>query len=119
MSDHEDQPDPPPLYDYSSTTTFALESDSDEDDLSNEAKRIMKKRKKEKEQLAKLGPLVPIDTEAIEVAESQSRAMALPLREKVSEMSVLTTVNSKASSAGSTSIKTSEASIKSNFPNPR
>ena len=76
----------------------------------------MRKRKKEKEQLAKLGPLVPIDTEEIGVAESQSRAQPLPLREKASEMSVLTTATSKASSTtGSASVHSS----KSNFPNPR
>ena len=73
-----------PLYDYESTTTFDLGSDSDEDELSNEAKRIMRKRKKEKENLAKLGKLVPIDTKteenALEAAASTSRALPLPLR---------------------------------------
>ena len=118
--------DLPPLYDYGSTTTFALDSDSDDEtELSSEAKRIMKKRKKEKEKLAKLGKLVPIDTEgeSVDLAASLSQAMPLPLREKVSELSVMTkkstisnfTVRSSTRSSDHSSIGGS----KSNFPDPR
>ena len=114
--------DIPPLYDYGSTTTFALDSDSDDEtELSNEAKRIMKKRKKEKEKLAKLGKLVPIDTssESVDIAAGQSQALPLPLREKISELSVMTK-NSKISTfTARSSEHSSMGGSKSNFPDPR
>merc|ERR1712097_144379 len=39
------------------------DSSGSEDDLGTEAKRILRKRKKEKEKLAKLGKLIPIGTD--------------------------------------------------------
>jgi len=65
------------------------DSSGSDDDLGPEAKRILRKRKLEKQKLAKLGKLIPIETEldqdTISIAESISNAQPLPLRTKVAE----------------------------------
>jgi len=91
---------PPPRLDQSKIKhievhNYEMESDSGSDnDLSNEAKRIMKRRKKEKEQLERLGSLVPIDTDTeadiLRIAESNSTATPIPPRPKRIEMSIQT-----------------------------
>jgi len=74
---------------------YELDSDSGSDEgLSNEAKRIMKRRKKEQDRLKRLGSLVPIDTDTdldnIRLAESSSTAAPIPPRPKRVEMSLQT-----------------------------
>jgi len=71
---------------------LAYDSGSD-DEMSIEAKRVLRRKKLEREKLQKLGKLIPIETqnepEIIKLAESQSEAYALPMRPKV-EVSNLT-----------------------------
>ena len=51
-----------PMYEASMTSTFDLGSDSGSDnDLSNEAKRIMRKKKKEREKLNRSSRVLIID----------------------------------------------------------
>jgi len=84
---------------------YELDSDSGSDEgLSNEAKRIMKSRKKEQDRLKRLGSLVPIDTETdldnIRLAESCSTAAPIPPRPKRVEMSLQTITLSDVDIAG-------------------
>merc|ERR1711990_1246025 len=64
---------------------LAYDSGSD-DEMSIEAKRVLRRKKLEREKLQKLGKLIPIETEnepeIIKLAESHSEAYALPMRPK-------------------------------------
>jgi len=78
---------------------LAYDSGSD-DEMSIEAKRVLRRKKLEREKLQKLGKLIPIETEnepeKIKLAESQSEAYALPMRPK-EEVSNLTELLNRAS----------------------
>jgi len=82
---------------------LAYDSGSD-DEMSIEAKRVLRRKKLEREKLQKLGKLIPIETENepenIKLAESQSEAYALPMRpkEEVSNLTELLTRSSVRSS---------------------
>merc|ERR1711911_223326 len=78
---------------------LAYDSGSD-DEMSIEAKRVLRRKKLEREKLQKLGKLIPIETENepenIKLAESQSEAYALPMRPK-EEVSNLTELSKRSS----------------------
>jgi len=78
---------------------LAYDSGSD-DEMSIEAKRVLRRKKLEREKLQKLGKLIPIETEnepeIIKLAESHSEAYALPMRPK-EEVSNLTELSKRSS----------------------
>merc|ERR1719356_823261 len=88
--------------DTSVIDNLALDSGTD-DEMSIEAKRILRLKKLEREKLQKLGKLIPIDTEneadIIELATSNSEAYALPMRpkEEISNLTTLYNVDSRPS----------------------
>jgi len=93
---------------------LAYDSGSD-DEMSIEAKRVLRRKKLEREKLQKLGKLIPLETEnepeIIKLAESQSEAYALPMRPK-EEISNLTELVNRTSVRSSmlTNITESELS---------
>merc|ERR1719447_2535402 len=88
--------------DTSVIDNLATDSGTD-DEMSIEAKRILRLKKLERDKLQKLGKLIPIDTEneadIIELATSNSEAYALPMRpkEEISNLTTLYNVDSRPS----------------------
>merc|ERR1719312_64817 len=88
--------------DTSVIENLAIDSGTD-DEMSIDAKRILRLKKLEREKLQKLGKLIPIDTEnetdSIELAASNSEAYALPMRpkEEISNLTTLYNVDSRPS----------------------
>merc|ERR1719447_1412045 len=100
--------------DTSVIDNLATDSGTD-DEMSIEAKRILRLKKLEREKLQKLGKLIPIDTEneteIIELAASNSEAYALPMRpkEEVSNLTTLYNVDSRPSFVSSMRSSVSDA----------
>jgi len=98
---------------------YDIDTDS-ESQRTDEAKLIKQRRKLEREHLARLGPLVPIDTPpdkiALKVAEAQSTSKPVPLRPKKVELSL---VNVPSASKSIRKLLSGRSSLRSHKKPPR